>query len=188
MRVQSHGPKLVTAADAAAQPPTAPRRRFVVALRRILVGWGCGFAVAVTLAWFLSPGLVTAVVSISVASGMIAVAALAPITWLDDRRDVSIQPAGQTADPSRPTGDLLSAFMLGIIVRLVGTVALFLLCRYQMGQQPEVIAVLVGGWYVFLTSLEVISLARPDAQPDRSDSHDSDSEHAEAKRQIWTTG
>ena len=185
MKDHSPGP---TPIAATAPSETDPRRRFFVVLRRILLGWGSGFVAVLALVAWLSPDLLMSTVLISLASGLIAVAALCPIMGANDRRGEStLQTDRDTVQPG-PSVELVAAFMIGIVVRLVGTVALFLLCRYQMVQHPEVIALLVGGWYVFLTSLEVVSLARPTTETDRSDSHHSDSHRSGTNRQIWTTG
>ena len=185
--MKDHSPEPMPIA-AAVPSETEPRRRFFVVLRRILLGWGFGFAAVLALVVWLSPGLLVSTVLISVASGLIAVAALCPVMVSNDRRGESTLPSHRDTDQPGPSGELVAAFMIGIVVRLVGTVALFLLCRYQMGQHPEAIALLVGGWYVFLTSLEVVSLARPTTETDRSDSHHSDSHRSGTNRQIWTTG
>jgi hypothetical protein len=44
-------------------------------------------------------------------------------------------------------------------IRALGTVALFLLCRYQMGLSLHTLAMFVCGWYALLTSIEVALLA-----------------------------
>lgn len=57
--------------------------------------------------------------------------------------------------------------MFGILPRLAGTVALFLLCRYHFAASAESIASLTIGWYLFLTSVEVVTLSRELPKADR---------------------
>ena len=47
-----------------------------------------------------------------------------------------------------------------MIIRAVGTVALLVLCRYQMGLPVETIVLFVCGWYIALTAFEVYWLAQ----------------------------
>ena len=55
---------------------------------------------------------------------------------------------------------MLFATCIGAMaIRTVGTVALFLGCRYQMGLPMETIAILVCSWYVLLTTSEVLLMA-----------------------------
>jgi len=47
-----------------------------------------------------------------------------------------------------------------MLIRLVGTVALLAMCRYQLGPSVEFVAVAVIMWYVALTATEVFTLAK----------------------------
>ncbi|MDG2222398.1 MAG: hypothetical protein P8L85_13535 [Rubripirellula sp.] len=53
--------------------------------------------------------------------------------------------------------------LFGIAIRLLGTVALFLTCRYQLASSAEVIAGMTIGWYVLLTFIEVFVFSRSQA-------------------------
>ena len=96
---------------------------------------------------------------IAVASGVIACLALLP--------GILIQVATPSGRPESPEtlstelgGRLIVAVAMGIAIRSTGTVALFLTYRYQLASSTEMIAAMALGWYVFLTSIEVIVLAR----------------------------
>ncbi len=60
----------------------------------------------------------------------------------------------------RRSGGIIVNLMAGIPIRLVGTVALFLACRYHMASPSEVIAVMTISWYLLLTFIEVLVLVR----------------------------
>ena len=53
-----------------------------------------------------------------------------------------------------------AAAMVGLIIRVTGTLALFLTCRYHMASTSEMIAAMTIGWYLLLTSIEVFVLVR----------------------------
>ena len=61
---------------------------------------------------------------------------------------------------SRLESSFYGAMLAGITIRLLGTVALFLTCRYQLASSADLIAGMAIGWYVLLTSIEVITLSR----------------------------
>lgn len=129
---------------------------FNKALCWTLLGWS-----SVTLILWLTmdrvdADLVNDSLLIALASGAVACLALIP--------GLLIQfaiPTGEAKSRSlEPWGRLIVALSLGITIRSVGTVALFLTYRYQLASSTEMIAAMVLGWYVFLTSIEVIVLAR----------------------------
>ena len=66
---------------------------------------------------------------------------------------------GLLESPATATACIVN-LMAGMPIRLVGTVALFLTCRYHMASSSEMIAGMTIGWYVLLTSIEVFVLAR----------------------------
>lgn len=57
-------------------------------------------------------------------------------------------------------GGFYQAMLTGITIRMIGTVALFLSCRYQLASSADLLAGMVIGWYVLLTTIEVIALSR----------------------------
>jgi len=58
-------------------------------------------------------------------------------------------------------------FAGSMALRLVGTVALFMLCRYHLAASDRLIALWVLSWYGWLTFVEVVSLCR-EVSPARS--------------------
>lgn len=110
--------------------------------------------------------------AISIGSGLVALTAMQSGAWLyrslSPRRNLDgSPPSGAGATP------LLAAVVAGMFLRLVGTVALFLSCRYHLAASVVVIGTMTVGWYLYLTSVEVTTLARElrrfDADPDPQD-------------------
>ena len=100
---------------------------------------------------------------ITVISGMIAMLSLAPGVigeW-------SGQTDAKTNSDSYVRQNYLGPLFGGIVLRLVATVALFVLCRYQMADSIHWIASLTIGWYVVLTTTEVVLLVRKLPTTDR---------------------
>ena len=64
------------------------------------------------------------------------------------------------------SGLFLVGVLATMIIRAVGTVALLVLCRYQMGLPVETIVLFVCGWYIALTAFEVYWLAQKAAALD----------------------
>lgn len=128
-------------------------------------------AAGVTSAWLLALGLSqlplpsfvpesirTSITSteyflISAGSLTIAYLALSPMIWhsFRHRREVTTTHSG---GENSLVGSLL---LIGVTIRLVGTVALFLVCRYQMDYSASAVAAITIGWYVYLTFVEVIA-------------------------------
>ena len=121
-------------------------------------------AIMFAVVYSASPDAVTAAFIIAIASLLIAIVALSPLAWIaKSRKHLSrsdVTQSNSTQSNASFDQSLIAPFMFGIALRLFGTVALFLLCRYQLGQPPETIAALVAGWYVWLTAVEVFSLAQ----------------------------
>ena len=89
---------------------------------------------------------------IGIGSGMIAVVSLIPGLIIE----FSLREAHSNEGPR----DYTPAVLAGILIRLLGTVALFLLCRYQMAPSADTIAGWILGWYILLTATEVVVLAK----------------------------
>ena len=130
--------------------------------------WATAWVVAVSLAatgisaaasvWLQGPlpaavqiGLTNAML-IGICSGMIAVISLTPGLIIE----FSLRDTHSEEGPR----DYTSAVLAGILIRLLGTVALFLLCRYQMAPSADTIAGWILGWYILLTATEVVVLAK----------------------------
>ena len=97
---------------------------------------------------------------LAVASLLIAYGSLLPLKLgRDDRVD------GVRADERALASRRASRLVAGVMIRLLGTVALFLTCRYHMASSLGVIAAMTIGWYVLLTSIEVVVVARELPRP-----------------------
>ncbi len=97
---------------------------------------------------------------LAVASLFFSYASLLPLKLgRDDRVD------GVRADERALASRRTSRLVAGVMIRLLGTVALFLTCRYHMATSAGVIAAMTIGWYVLLTSIEVVVVARELPRP-----------------------
>lgn len=138
--------------------PTSGRLRqpFINALAWIIVGW----SIVAAILWFAidrrDTGLLTDAMLIAVASGAIA--------CVSQFAGILIQLVNPTSEAKSQSQDrwgrLIVALAVVMTIRSVGTVALFLTYRYQLASSTEMIAGMTLGWYVFLTSIEVLVLAR----------------------------
>jgi hypothetical protein len=141
------------------------------AMRRSLwwtsIAWMAAFGVG-SLTWLFvgGSGRVTSIVKpdealvLAVVSLLIAYGSLLPLKFARDDRDDGVR-VDQTELASRRTASLVA----GVMIRLLGTVALFLTCRYHMATAVGVIAAMTIGWYVLLTSIEVFVVARELPRP-----------------------
>lgn len=93
-------------------------------------------------------------IAIGVASLLVSYASFAP-EYLGRRR--------APASPTIPEGSGIAQrqsgrLVAGVVIRLIGTVALFLTCRYHMATPMELVAAMTITWYVLLTSVDVAVL------------------------------
>lgn len=124
------------------------RRAYWRALCRVLIGWWVGLAAVV--------GLALAIEEINLVEALVIAIASVCIAWL------AMLP-GLTSPPLVParSGQRLSlCLFVGMAIRLAGTVALFLTCRYYMATSIGMIAGMTIGWYTLLTSVEIHALTR----------------------------
>jgi hypothetical protein len=128
------------------------RRLYLRALKWVLAGWSVVAAVVVVASVLLGQLPSIDLMGIALGSGAIACLALLPGLVGSAERQV----LGDRSTWQRLTVCLFA----GMAIRLSGTVALFLTCRYHMATPTELIAGMIIGWYVLLTSLEVNVLAR----------------------------
>jgi hypothetical protein len=119
-------------------------------LRRLLSLWLAMLLAVSLIVYAVAPELLLQSTLIALASGLISAVALVPYLKLIG------PPVSQTTSDNQP---ILSIF-LSMAIRVLGTVALFLFCRYQMGLPPRTVALMVCGWYAMLTSVEAFLLAR----------------------------
>ena len=119
---------------------------FVHALKRVSAAWLIAACVVVSAQALIAPEHLAVVSVVSLASILVAALALMP---------------GLLADSQKSSqGDYSAPLMASVLLRLVGTVALFLLCRYHLAANDDLLAGIVIGWYVFLTVVEVVALVR----------------------------
>lgn len=135
--------------SAKAPTPVSLQSLIVAILGKLAVVWLIGMGVTLIAIGLLAPQLLLGSLVIALASGLISLAAL----WPGRRLSRSRHPLGDA-------GALPTVIVLAMAIRVTGTVALLLFCRYQMGQSFPDAALLVGVWYVVLTSFEVSLLAR----------------------------
>lgn len=129
---------------------------FLHALTWVIVGW----SIVTAILWFTidhrNTGLFADTLWIAVASGVIACLSVVPGMLIQ-----LVNSRGQAKCQSQQLwGRLTAALAAGMMIRLIGTVALFLTYRYHLASSTEMIAGMTLGWYVFLTSIEVLVLAR----------------------------
>ncbi|WP_168563743.1 hypothetical protein [Crateriforma spongiae] len=151
-----------------------PLRPFETSLRWMLVGWAAMLPAAAVVAWavpVLAAGLPARHwLALAISSLIVAVAAVTPAMVRGRLREAAT--AGQDVGGSDGEDALAyqgfgAEFVLSALLRLVGTVVLFMLCRYHMAASDRITAAWLLAWYVYLVTLEVISLARtiPKADP-----------------------
>lgn len=146
---------------------TAPFRS---ALMWVAAAWAVG-AVIVGGACLLSPAaspfdpLAAAVITIG--SGLVAGGAVFAGALL--HRSLSPPPClGDSKPASNPAATLLASAVAVMSLRLVGTVALFLTCRYHLAASVEVVGSMTVGWYLYLTTVEVAAVAHESKRIDHA--------------------
>ncbi|QDT13241.1 hypothetical protein [Planctomycetes bacterium K23_9] len=96
-------------------------------------------------------------VLVTVLSGIVAAVSLMPGLVSEWTPQLA---SNRTVSASTKKQNYLGPVFGGIILRMVATVALFVMCRYQFAESVNWIAALTIGWYVVLTCVEVTWLAR----------------------------
>jgi len=126
---------------------------------RMLLVWAVLAAFSSVIVFFSASELLWPTTFIAVMSGLISVCALIPGMTL------AMPPFPVESKLSRQQRiQRSSLFLVGVqatmIIRAIGTVALLVLCRYQLGLPVETIVLFVCGWYIALTAFEVFWLAK----------------------------
>lgn len=126
---------------------------------RMLLAWAVMAAFSSLIVYVSASDLLWPTTFIAVMSGLISVSALIPGMTL------AMPPFPVESKLSRQQRiQRSSLFLVGVqatmIIRALGTVALLVLCRYQMGLPVETIVLFVCGWYIALTAFEVFWLAK----------------------------
>ncbi len=127
---------------------------FIAALIRLLVCWLTMFVMVSLATYLIDREVLAEATLIALASGVISAMALLPGI------SMAFANFGSSGD-QRPTvaSKIVATIVAAMAIRVTGTVALLLLCRYQMVLPPRTMALFVGGWYAWLTSIEVYLLA-----------------------------
>lgn len=124
-------------------------RPYLSGVIAIAIAWLVGMCASVVLTqagWLAGSG--DLLLTVGVGSGVVALIAGLPgvaTEWL---------PGAERA-PARIT----IGFSAGVVIRLLGTVALLGLCSYHLPAAKNEIAGTILAWYIFLTTVDVIVLA-----------------------------
>lgn len=119
-------------------------------LRQLMTGWAVLFVVVSLFTYFIASEMLATSVLIAIASLIISTGALLPGLKLSQSENAK----------ATPTDHYLRTIVAAMTIRVLGTVALLLVCRYEMGVPLQATALFVCGWYIVLTSIEVSLLAR----------------------------
>lgn len=146
------------------QPHLSSRGIYFSAVRRLAAIWSI-VTLIVSIATYLTvQEAFGASLIIAFASGIISAVALEPFRRVAYQMEM-VQSVNRLADGNQGVdSSLVTAFLAAMAIRVTGTVALFLLCSYElhnkMGLPQQRIALFVCGWYVLLTSAEVSLLVQ----------------------------
>lgn len=99
----------------------------------------------------LEPAVSQAAILIAIASGLIAI-----LPTVCGFLATILLPSNTEKDG--PQSRFVRTAIAGMVVRVVGTVALFATCRYHLAASAETIAALTIGWYVTLAAVEFVAL------------------------------
>jgi hypothetical protein len=130
------------------------RSVFIAALLRVLAVWILGAFVVLAGTAKFAPGFVQAAAWITAISGIVSVLALLP----------GILIGSDSVAPSNRPVVFMVACLAAMTIRIVGTVALLVVCGYQMHIPLQALALFVCGWYLLLTAVEIIWLAKGSSQ------------------------
>ncbi|MDM4017608.1 hypothetical protein [Roseiconus lacunae] len=119
----------------------------------VAAAWLFGLGLTLLASEHVESSLSEMLVAVCVGSGLIAFAASLPGALIEAFRR---KPVAGSPDRVLP---VTAGFFVGVLIRLAGTVALAALCRYQLPASSEQIAAAILLWYVYLTAVEVVTLA-----------------------------
>lgn len=133
--------------------PTAPTTADPKPYTRCFFALGVAWAIGAGLSWALFqldlvPCDTDLLTVAGIGSGLIAILASIPGVLIEWRSTAKHDPARITI-----------GFSIGVAIRILGTVALAALCSYQLPAAKGEIAGAILVWYVYLTSVDVITLA-----------------------------
>jgi hypothetical protein len=126
---------------------------------RVLLAWMLLTLASSVAVLMLKPELTQPAILIALASGAISICALIP--------GMSLGTSGASAKTGlsrqrqiKRSGLFIVGAIAAMIIRVLGTVALLVVCRYHMGVSLETLVFFVCGWYLTLTGFEVFWLAK----------------------------
>ncbi len=126
---------------------------------RMLLVWAALAVFSSVIVYFAAFDLFWPTTFIAVMSGLISVCALIPgMTLATPQFPVESKLSRQQR--IQRSGLFLVGVQATMIIRVIGTVALLVLCRYQVGLPVETIVLFVCGWYIALTAFEVFWLSK----------------------------
>ena len=128
-------------------------------MTRVLLAWMGLTVISLLAVLALAPELTWPTTMIAVLSGVISICALIPGMSLGTP-EMMVECQLSRHQRIKRSGLFMVGALAAMIIRVVGTVALLVVCRYQMGLPLETIVFFVCGWYVALTAVEVFWLAR----------------------------
>ncbi|MGB7344635.1 MAG: hypothetical protein WBD20_10500, partial [Pirellulaceae bacterium] len=136
-------------------PSEARSGTFLNAAKVVSVVWVLVAVVFLSATRVFAAGHLREMIVISVLSGLIALVSLVPGLVGELTRRFAPESPTTASEQQNHLGPLFG----GIILRMLGTVALFVLCRYQLAGSVKWIAAVILGWYVVLTFTEIAMLA-----------------------------
>ena len=126
---------------------------------RMLLVWVILAVFSTVAVYFSAADLLWPTTFIAVMSGLISICALVPGMTLASPR-FPVESELSRRQRIQRSGLFLVGIQATMIIRVIGTVALLVLCRYQLGLPVETIVLFVCGWYIALTAFEVFWLAK----------------------------
>jgi hypothetical protein len=126
---------------------------------RMMLAWAVLTVFSSVAVYFSASDLLWPTTFIAVMSGLISVCALIPGMTLATPQ-FPIESRLSRRQRIQRSGLFLIGVQATMIIRVIGTVALLVLCRYQVEQPVETIVFFVCGWYIALTAFEVFWLAK----------------------------
>lgn len=131
-------------------------------LRRISLGWLAVFlCIYLAGAWFLPKEVLESIRDrdyflLSIGSLLVSYLNVLPLALADRAQDDDRLNSNELTAAAEPINGTL---LTGIIIRFAGTIALFVLGRYQMASADQSVAFVVILWYVVLSVITTHAVA-----------------------------
>ena len=128
--------------------------------KSVLFAWTVAVFVLLVALAVVQPQRLFGSAVIAFCSGLVTVLSMAPglAMWFSDT--ASELPKSETEAHHKQFRDFVVASSFGMLFRIVGTVALFLFCRYQLAEPAGWAAAMTLTWYLLLTTVEIVTLCR----------------------------